>query len=227
MTDYQYMKLPDDIRVLLQLCEGLMTMSIRKPSDDELLDKDMVWHDITSDEEWKPKDHSDSLNETYPFDPDVCFPSASAACIFTDDMTNASTIADDTNDVSDKCTCTYHINTNDDFAVNTNSCSSITETIVSNESIEEGTNDKPIVDAIERVDVDPTISNTNNVQSILPTMLPDEFFDAEEQVDEEYAKSLPLISITDSALMIVNEEQDAHGIDPGGYYHSFLSKFLG
>ena len=134
MTDCQYMKLADNTRVLLQLCEGLITMSIRRPSDDELLDKDMVWHDITSDEEWKPKDHSDSINETYPFDPDVCFLSMSAAHILTDVSTNVPSVTDITDDVLDSCT----YNTNNDSTVNTNTCPSIKDTIISNESIEEG-----------------------------------------------------------------------------------------
>jgi len=69
MEDSQYMKI-DDTRIPLNMNEGLMTFTIRKPTDDELEDKDLVWHDITADQEWSPKDMKDDDGIT-PFDPTI------------------------------------------------------------------------------------------------------------------------------------------------------------
>jgi len=58
------MKLPDDTRVPLDMNKGLMTFTIRKPTEDELEDQDFVWHDLTSDTEWSPRDMTDDNDAT-------------------------------------------------------------------------------------------------------------------------------------------------------------------
>jgi hypothetical protein len=69
MEDSQYMRI-DNTRIPLDMNEGLMTFTIRRPTDHELDDKDFKWHDITSDEEWSPHDMKDNDDVTS-FDPTI------------------------------------------------------------------------------------------------------------------------------------------------------------
>ena len=47
-----------------------MTFTARKPTEKELDDQDLEWHDLTSDKEWSPRDMTDDEGGTS-FDPTV------------------------------------------------------------------------------------------------------------------------------------------------------------